>query len=230
MAFSTARSRSADPCAVAPEIGLAAPLAALAALRPMEPRHELQAFREGEWLFEKRYSGMRMLALFGAGEVALRTRTGADCTAWFPEVCETLANVPGGPYLVDGEVTVPALPDSAAHGVVAGRMRQRGRRPGNGPVVYCVFDLLLAYGFDLSGLPLEQRKRQLAGLPLSDTGLLLVQPLHIGNLPLRKVMLEKRIESVVAKRLDSRYEPGRRCPSWVVVKRPQPAPGHGTAA
>jgi ATP-dependent DNA ligase len=195
----------------------------------MEPRHELQAFREGEWLFEKQYSGMRMLAMFGDGRVELRTRRGVDCTPWFPEVCDALADVPGGPYIVDGQVAVPTMTDDAARRVVGTRMRQRGRRAGNRPVVYCVFDLLVEFGFDMLLLPLERRKQHLAAMPLSGNGLMLVQPLHTGRLPLRRVMLEKGIERVVAKRLDSNYEPGRRCPSWVLVERPHAAPARGAA-
>jgi len=196
----------------------------------MQPHHELQPFREGEWLFEKRYCGMRMLALFGHGHASLRTRSGVDCSAWFPEVREALAAVSGGPYIVDGEIAAPWLADSAAHRVVMARMRQRGRRAGQRPVVYCVFDLLMQYGFDLLELPLEHRKRQLAALPLSDNGLMLVQPLHTGRLRLRTVMDEYGLQAVVAKRLDSRYEPGRRSPSWILVERPPAACGSGTEA
>jgi hypothetical protein len=139
------------------------------------------------------------------------------------------ADVPGGPYIVDGQVAVPTMTDDAARRVVGTRMRQRGRRAGNRPVVYCVFDLLVEFGFDMLLLPLERRKQHLAAMPLSGNGLMLVQPLHTGRLPLRRVMLEKGIERVVAKRLDSNYEPGRRCPSWVLVERPHAAPARGAA-
>jgi bifunctional non-homologous end joining protein LigD len=38
--------------------------------------------------------------------VRLATRKGADCTRWFPEIVQGLAQLPGGPHILDGEVCV----------------------------------------------------------------------------------------------------------------------------
>lgn len=58
------------------------------------------------WLFELKFHGYRVTAMFGSGNCKLRTRNGADASQWFPEVCRSLAAVKGGPYVTDGEVCV----------------------------------------------------------------------------------------------------------------------------
>jgi len=57
------------------------------------------------WIYEIRFDGYRLLAEFG-GTVQLRSRNGANATKWFPEVVESLAEIKGGLYVVDGEVCV----------------------------------------------------------------------------------------------------------------------------
>ncbi len=58
------------------------------------------------WMYEIKHDGYRVTAMFGSGAWRLRTRGGADATRWFPEVARSLAAVPGGPYITDGEVCV----------------------------------------------------------------------------------------------------------------------------
>src|SRR5690349_4280843 len=61
---------------------------------------------EPGWNYELKYDGYRTLAEFGQGSCRLKTRKGADATKWFPEVTDSLAEIPGGPYITDGEVCV----------------------------------------------------------------------------------------------------------------------------
>jgi ATP-dependent DNA ligase len=46
------------------------------------------------------------MARVAGGQVELRTRSGLICTAWFPEIAQPLANVAGGPHVIDGEACV----------------------------------------------------------------------------------------------------------------------------
>ena len=59
-------------------------------------------FTDPNWIYEIKFDGYRTLAQFGDGNVELRTKNGADCTGWYPEVAEALAKIPGGPYIIDG--------------------------------------------------------------------------------------------------------------------------------
>lgn len=58
-------------------------------------------FTDPAWLCEIKFDGYRTLARFGDGQVEMRSKNGANCTAWYPEVAEALAQLPGGPYIID---------------------------------------------------------------------------------------------------------------------------------
>lgn len=45
-------------------------------------------FTSDEWLYEIKFDGYRCLARVQDGVVQLRTKSGADCTKWYPEVAE----------------------------------------------------------------------------------------------------------------------------------------------
>jgi bifunctional non-homologous end joining protein LigD len=198
---------------------LAAPVVSVKGLRPMEAHHELCTFKPGEWRFERMYSGLRVIAQFGSGGVEMRTRSGSDCTNWFPEVAAGLAAVRGGPFIVDGVVADPTRSDAGSKRRVEARTRHRAPHPKSRPLVYCVFDLLVEFGFDLTRFPLGQRQLQLGFvLPQDQPALLLVPALEPGKGSLRSMMEAHRLARTVAKRLDSEYESGRRSKAWVIVE------------
>ena len=87
------------------------------------------------------------------------------------------------------------------------------------PVAYFVFDLLFLDGRDLLDVPYTGRRELLEGLELEDSGVVAVLPVFAGDGGAAlTVSRERRLEGVVAKRRDSRYEAGRRSRSWVKVK------------
>jgi bifunctional non-homologous end joining protein LigD len=102
----------------------------------------LAPFSHPDWLFEIKYGGWRMLAVFGAGPPRLKTRAGNDCTTWFPEIVRALEPYDGGTYITDGEVAV--LDDIGRSDFNRLQDRALRRGPGGEPVIYCMFDLLQA--------------------------------------------------------------------------------------
>jgi bifunctional non-homologous end joining protein LigD len=92
------------------------------------------------------------------------------------------------------------------------------RRAQAVPVVYVIFDLLHLEGETLMGLPYAERRRRLEALGLVGTGWQTPRH-HVGDAKaLLAATAERGLEGVVAKRLDSLYEPGRRTGAWVKVK------------
>ncbi len=86
------------------------------------------------------------------------------------------------------------------------------------PVVYAIFDLLYLDGHSLMALPYQQRRAQLEELGLGGAAWR-VPAAHPGRgQGLLDATAAQGLEGVVAKRLDSRYEPGRRTGAWVKVK------------
>jgi bifunctional non-homologous end joining protein LigD len=178
-------------------------------------------FNDPDWLYEIKFDGYRTLARFGDGDVEMRTKNGANCTAWYPEVAQALAQVPGGPYIIDGEACV--LDDFGRSDFNRLQTRARRRRwySGCDQVTLCVFDLLVDGGRDIMALPLTERKGRLAtllsGVPKS--ALLLV-----GDLPADAALFDQAVvpfllEGFVAKRRASPYQPGVRSRDWIKVKR-----------
>lgn len=173
------------------------------------------------WIYEVKYDGWRILAGIMDGKAHLATRNGADYTKAFPEVATSLAKLPGGPHIMDGEVCV--LDDMGRSDFM--RLQERARRKrwyeGCDPVVYCVFDLLAKDGRALIEQPVEKRKQQLRALLPPD----LPAVLYVDHFPAEqgRALFQQvkglELEGLVAKRLGSTYKPGERSLDWVKVKR-----------
>lgn len=182
-------------------------------------------FSDPNWLYEIKYDGYRMLAQFGVGPVYLRTRQGQDCTRWFPEVVGELSKYGGGPYIIDGEVTVLDEEGRSDFDRLQDRARRRKYYEGADPVIYCVFDLLVA-GKSLMDLPLELRKSLLASLftPAPTHSVLVVEAIPQRGLDLYSLAEKLKLEGLTAKLADSLYLPGVRSDAWRKLKRPGAIP------
>ena len=86
------------------------------------------------------------------------------------------------------------------------------------PVTYMVYDLLWLDGHSLMDDPYTTRRERLGKLKLS--GPSWQTPLYErgGGKAMLEASRKAGLEGVMAKRLDSRYEPGRRGGAWVKVK------------
>ena len=178
-------------------------------------------FHAPGWIWEVKFDGYRTTALFGGGTCELRSRDGANATAWFPQLSKSLAAVKGGPYIVDGEVCVLDVVGRSDLDALQARVQRRRWFDGAKLVTYCVFDLLALGGRDLTSLPLIERKAALINsLSAVPRFLLLVGHFeeHVETL-FREAVHQLNLEGLVAKRANSIYRPGIRSADWVKVKR-----------
>ncbi|HEY0362989.1 MAG TPA: DNA ligase D, partial [Solirubrobacteraceae bacterium] len=84
---------------------------------------------------------------------------------------------------------------------------------------YIIFDLLWLDGHSLMDLPYTERRARLAELELGDNGRWRVPDYVAGHgQQLLSATEQQGLEGVIAKRLDSPYEPGRRTPCWLKIK------------
>ena len=178
------------------------------------------ALDEPGWIYELKMDGYRLLAEFD-GTVQLRTRNGTDATKWFPEIAQSLAKVKAGQCVVDGEACVLDELGRSDFNQLQDRARRRRRYPGCADVVYCVFDLLVHCGVDITQQPLLKRKAALAKVlkrPLPS--IMYVGHFEAGAAQLFKdAVIPLKLEGLVAKRVDSIYQSGVRSSDWVKVKR-----------
>ncbi|HUB03434.1 MAG TPA: DNA ligase D, partial [Solirubrobacteraceae bacterium] len=86
------------------------------------------------------------------------------------------------------------------------------------PVVYAIFDLLYLDGHSLMERTYSERRAALESLELSGPAWR-VPAVHPGDGErLLEATRSQGLEGVVAKRLDTRYEPGRRSGAWLKIK------------
>lgn len=86
-----------------------------------------------QWVYEEKYDGIRTLAARRRGHVRLWSRTLQDLTAEFATVARTVAELPGGDIVLDGEVVVfdraGGPPRSGVRGRRVHRAEGRARAP-----------------------------------------------------------------------------------------------------
>ncbi len=179
--------------------------------------------RGAGWAFEFVWTGLRCLAKAEGGELRLVDAGGHDVTAGFPEL-----GVPAAPGVVLDGVVV-ALDAVGRPSPARLRRRRRVRAPSRAlvegtPVSFYVFDVLEVGGRSTARLPYRTRRELLGEIDLAG-GRVVVPPWFTG-VDAEQVVRTARhygLGGVVAKRLESTYQGGRRSRSWIssVVTRPQ---------
>jgi bifunctional non-homologous end joining protein LigD len=162
------------------------------------------------WLFEVKWDGYRAIATVKGGEAVLTSRRGNDLTGRFPTVARALGRATRSPDCVlDGEVC--ALDEE-------GRSSFSVMQQGSGPVVFYAFDVLEVDGEPLLDLTLRKRRERLEGLlDRRNTTVRLSEAFEDGD-ALYQAAEQKRLEGIVGKKADSRYQPGKRTRDWLKVK------------
>ncbi len=179
-------------------------------------------FDAPEFLFEVKWDGTRALAFIEGGRSRLVSRQRQDRTDRYPELA-SLAGWPPGTVL-DGEIVVlrDGQPDFRL--VQAREQTRSPLRVRLGaqvhPVTYLVFDLLYAAHRPLLTCPLAERRDRLQTLVRAQgmPGVVLSEGVVGAGRALFQEVCRRGLEGVVAKRLTSRYQPGRRTEAWRKIK------------
>lgn len=168
-------------------------------LVPMAATLTQERFTGPEWIFERKFDGIRLLAFKNGDDVRLlsRNRLPQD----IPRLAEAIAKLPVKDLILDGEITwAPSTREDARSGRAAAR--------------YHVFDILWLDGKSVTARPLEERRALLRKLPLR-------APMHRVEAldeaePWARACREGW-EGVIAKRRDAPYE-HRRSKQWLKMK------------
>jgi bifunctional non-homologous end joining protein LigD len=187
---------------------------------PGEPEAELatlvdKAPQGDGWLHEIKFDGYRILAVLKNGRATLMTRNAKDWTDRFKPVATAAEGIPVTDAVLDGEVVV-----LQENGTTSFQALQNALSPGRtAELTYFLFDILHLNGYDLRGVPLEERKRVLrAVLGLRGGGRLRFSDHVVGNGPeFLAQACGLQVEGIISKRRDSPYR-GIRGRDWVKVK------------
>jgi bifunctional non-homologous end joining protein LigD len=167
----------------------------------------------GEWIYEVKWDGYRVLALKYSDNVRLLSLKERNLTTDFPSVAQAVRGVNADTALIDGEVVAV---DSK--GCPSFQALQNRATSGRGwQILYYAFDLLNLDGNDWTKRPLHQRKTKLremlAGSDVRFNGDLYGKPQAII-----RTIKEAGLEGIIAKRRDSVYRAGTRVDSWLKFK------------
>jgi bifunctional non-homologous end joining protein LigD len=183
------------------------------------------------WAFEIKWDGIRTLA-FNDGRgpphgFRLMSRNALDVTFRYPELWDLGRALGKRKAILDGEIIAidaqgnPSFPELQKRMNVTTKVAVE-RAAREVPVTFVLFDVLFLDGRDLTGLPWEERRERLEGLADLLTPGYRLSPVRTGGKREGKEMLEaareKELEGIMAKKMDSVYEVGRRSESWLKVK------------
>jgi DNA ligase D-like protein (predicted ligase) len=158
---------------------------------------------QGDWIYERKFDGLRCLAVRNGTEVELWSRNRLSFTGRFPEVAAALRTVPADNFVIDGEVVA-----FAGNRTSFGLLQQA---ESGAHAVYVVFDVLHLLGRDTRGLPLGDRTSLLAQALEATVGDVVRTSERLDGEPVALLAAACRDgwEGLIAKRAGSSYRPGR---------------------
>ena len=175
----------------------------------------VESVPDGDWRYEVKFDGYRIMARIDSGKVQLFTRNGHDWTAKMPQQAEALAALGLESAWLDGEVVVPnedGTPDFQAlqNAFEVGR---------SGTIVYYLFDLPYLNGMDLREVPLEERRAALSQVLEHNDNDLLRFSADFTEQPesVLESACQMKLEGLIGKRAGSTYV-SKRSSSWVKIK------------
>ena len=194
-------------------------------LAPMQAEIADAPFDRAGWSWEPKLDGYRILAFIDHTGVKLQSRNGLDYTRNFPRLVAELEEQKVGGMILDGEIVAFDADGKPSFNALQNRAQQKGEREiaaadAETPVIFYCFDLLHFAGVDLCKKALRDRRRYLAQCLLPSPRVQLVHASEDG-IALHTAALAAGFEGVIGKKLDSRYEPGRRSANWLKVKPTQ---------
>ncbi|MEO3728063.1 DNA ligase D [Pseudomonas syringae] len=170
---------------------------------------------EGDWQYEIKFDGYRIMARIDQDEVQLFTRNGHDWTHKLPKQAQALAALGLESAWLDGEMVVAdvdGVPDFQAlqNAFDAGRSEN---------ILYYLFDLPYLNGVDLREVPVQERRAALATVLKAHEDPLLRFSEAFDETPqaLLNSACQMRMEGLIGKRLGSPYV-SRRSSDWIKLK------------
>lgn len=170
-----------------------------------------EAFDNEKWIFEIKWDGYRAVAFCQGEDVTLKSRNKKSFTQYAPVAEELrLLNLRA---VLDGEIVAvneQGFPDFQL-------LQNWQNTPAQ--LQYYIFDLLWIDGYDLTALPLVERKRILQTILPDDNPTIRYSDHIIGEgKNFFQLALEKGLEGIMAKKADSAYKIGNRSNDWLKIK------------
>ena len=178
---------------------------------------------DAAWGFEFKWDGIRAIAFVEGGRVRLQSRTGEEVTPRYPEIHPMGRALGSREVILDGEVV--ALDDKGRPSFEEIQQRmgltaetEIRRKMKDVPVTYMIFDLIWQDGHSLMDRTYTDRRDALGKLKLAGASWQTPPYERGGGKAMQEASRRAGLEGIMAKRLDSKYEPGRRSGAWLKIK------------
>ena len=175
-----------------------------------------------DWLYEVKWDGIRALCFVEDGELRILSRSGNRCERQYPELTVLPHHVKAASAILDGEIAVLDAKGRSSFSLIQPRIsvadpNSIAHLSRSSPVTLFLFDLLYLDGYDLRGVPLEERKALLAEVVEIDEGIRMSDHFVAQGDAMLEAARANGLEGIIGKRRESLYE-SRRSPNWLKIK------------
>ena len=169
--------------------------------------------KTGEWVYEVKHDGYRMLARIEKNEVKVFSRSGRDWTSRVRHLAAALAKLGLDGTWLDGEIVV-LRPDGRSSFQALQNAFDAGAAS---KIVYYVFDAPFLQGQDLRQLPLRERKQRLQKVLKANSVVRFSDDLTGTAQEVLEHACKLGLEGLIGKQADSVYVAGR-TKTWIKLK------------
>jgi bifunctional non-homologous end joining protein LigD len=180
------------------------------------------------WTFEPKYDGIRVLAFVTPDDVTLLTRNAKDKSAQFPEIVDELQSIARKKkrtFVLDGEVVALSDGKPARFQELQSRMHVKNeqmieRHRTTAPASLILFDILMSGDDVLINEPWSRRRAELVKQlgKISSERVAITESAEGNGTKKLEEARKQGWEGLIAKRVDSTYQPGERSRDWLKLK------------
>jgi bifunctional non-homologous end joining protein LigD len=174
-----------------------------------------------QWFYEIKWDGIRALCLIKNGALEIHSRRGNRCEKQYPELQSLVGQVNAKTVWLDGEICVLDEHGRARFEMIQPRISANinsvPQLAENTPATLFLFDLLYVDGYDLRGVPLEDRKRLLQTIVVPNQHIKISEIFETDGEHMFEAARRMGLEGILAKDRRSTYE-SRRSTCWLKLK------------
>jgi bifunctional non-homologous end joining protein LigD len=178
---------------------------------------------DDKWGYEFKWDGVRATVYVDGGRPRVMSRNDRDVTASYPELRAMAETLGSRRVVLDGEIVAMDANGRPSFEALQSRMHvtnaaQVKRLVLQTPATFLAFDILYVDGTSVVDQPYEQRREALEALELAGPSWQTTPMFVGGGEAVLAASKQQGLEGIVAKRLDSRYHPGKRSDCWLKLK------------
>jgi bifunctional non-homologous end joining protein LigD len=193
-------------------------------IRPMlATSREVLPRDDDNYSYEFKWDGVRAIVYVDGGRPRVLSRNDRDVTGSYPELRAMAESLGSRRVVLDGEIVAMDEHGRPSFEALQARMHvtnaaQVRRLTTQVPATFLAFDVIYLDGRSLIDEPYSERRRTLESLELAGPSWQTPPHFDGGGDAILAASQQQGLEGVLAKRLDSRYYPGKRSDCWLKIK------------